>query len=101
MAKQTSDSDTSGPYFELSMVCQASWSVDPVEFESNLNLVTEFSLPYSVGTKKPVIYLNYRGIKVLRHVVCFMFQAPRFHENEEEKAMQQGFTNDAIQPKTI
>ena len=37
------------------------------------------------------------GIELLTYVVCFMFQATSQPENEEENAMQRGFTNDAIQ----
>ena len=49
--------------------------------------------------KKPrtCIYLNSTVIKVLRCVVCFMFQAIRFCKNEEGNAVQCEFTNNPIQ----
>ena len=37
------------------------------------------------------------GTEVLRYVVCCMFQAAGFRENEKGNAMQGAFTNDAIQ----
>ena len=94
MTKQTSDSD--GPCFQLChgipgfLISRSSrvWEL----FE-----IYEVFIVFLCCHKKPCIYLNSTSIKVLRYVVCFTFQAPRFRENEEENAMQRDFTNDAIQ----
>ena len=79
------------------MVSQASWSVDPVEVESDFKSFYGAFIVFLCSYNRTGLYLNSKGIDVLRYVICLkMFQATRFPENEQETTIQWEFTDDTL-----